>query len=348
MIPDKLLLQKRRNILSRGAWKNIFDFTERDFPSLKGQPIKLFTGSSNPGLAEEIAEYLDVPIANAVVSRFTNGEIKVKVEESVRGNHVFIIQPTCHPTNDNLMELLIMVDAMSRAAAISITTVIPYFGYAKQEKKTAGREPITAKLVANLIQVAGSCRVVTMDLHAAAIQGFFDIPVDNLYAFPIFEYYFKQHGLIGDDIVIVAPDAGGVARAQEFAERLNASMAIIFKRRPRPDVAEIVEIVGDVKGKRAIIIDDMISTGGTLVLGAKAIMDKGAQEIYACATHGVFAGNAVELLNDSPIHEIITTNTIPMSPDDNLDKFTRLSVAPMFAETIRRNYFNLSVSRLYV
>jgi ribose-phosphate pyrophosphokinase len=343
MIPDKLLLQKRRNILSRGAWKNIFDFTERDFPSLKGQPIKLFTGNSNLELATEIADYLDIPISNAVVSRFTNGEIKVKVEESVRGTHVFIIQPTCNPTNDNLMELLIMVDAMSRAAAISVTTVIPYFGYAKQEKKTAGREPITAKLVANLIQVAGSCRVVTMDLHAAAIQGFFDIPVDNLYAFPIFEYYFKQRGLTGDDVVIVAPDAGGVARAQEFAERLNASMAIIFKRRPRPDVAEIVEIVGDVKGKRAIIIDDTISTGGTL-----ALEEKGAKEVYACATHGVFAGEAVDILNESAICEIVVTNTIPIPREDNLDKFTRLSVAPMFAEAIRRNYFNLSVSRLYV
>jgi ribose-phosphate pyrophosphokinase len=246
------------------------------------------------------------------------------------------------------MELLIMIDAMSRAAATSITTVIPYFGYAKQEKKTAGREPITAKLVANLIQVAGSCRVITMDLHAAAIQGFFDIPVDNLFAFPLFEYYFKKRGLWGDNVVIVSPDAGGVARAQEFAKRLSATMAIIFKRRPKPDVAEVVEIVGDVNGKTAIMIDDMISTGGTLVLGAKTIFDRGAKEIYACATHAILAGDAVKDIHNSPISEVVQTNTIPMNQEEYLDKFIRVSVAPMFGEAIRRNFFNLSLSKLYV
>ncbi|MFP4497457.1 MAG: ribose-phosphate diphosphokinase [Vulcanimicrobiota bacterium] len=324
------------------------DLPEEEFPSLRTQNIRLFTGNANRELANEIAEYLEVPLSQAIVSRFANGEIKVKIEESVRGNDVFIIQPTCNNVNDSLMELLIMCDALIRSSVNSINTIIPYFGYAKQEKKTAGREPITAKLVANLLTVAGASRIVTMDLHAAAIQGFFDIPVDNLYAFPLFEYYYKEKGLHGDNIVIISPDAGGVARAREFAERLDASMAIIFKRRPKPDIAEIVELVGDVKGKTAIMIDDMISTGGTLVMGAKLIKELGANDIYACATHPILAKNCVQMMNDSPIKEVAVTNTIPLPKDQDLRKFTKLSVAPMFAETIRRNFFNLSVSKLFI
>lgn len=338
----------RRKSQIRGIWKNILSCGEEDFPSLTGQNIKFFTGNSNRELAQDVASYLEIPLSRAQVSRFTNGEIKVQIEESVRGYEVFLLQSTCRPVNDNLMELLILCDALTRASASSIYTIIPYFAYARQEKKMAGREPITAKLVANLISVAGASKVITMDLHSAAIQGFFDVPVDNLFAFPIFEYHYKEEGIFGEDVVIVSPDAGGVARAREFAERLSASMAIIFKRRPDADQAEIVEVVGDVRGKRAILIDDMISTGGTLVQAAKMIKDIGATEVYACATHPVLAGNAVNLINDSPIKEVAVTNTIPLPENQDLRKFVKLSVATMFGEVIRRNFFNLSISKLYV
>jgi len=315
--------------------------------SLKDEDIKIFTGNSNKELAEDIANHLEVPLSNAVVDRFKNGEIKVKIEESVRGFEVFVIQSMCCPINDNIMELLIMCDALERASATSVNVVVPYFGYAKQEKKTAGREPISAKLIANIMTVAGTSRVITMDLHAAAIQGFFDIPVDNLYALPLFVHYYKQRELQGKDIVVVSPDAGGVARARVFAEKLGSTMAIIFKRRPEPDKNEIIEMVGDVKGKKAIIIDDMISTGGTLVKGAEKLIEKGAKEIYACATHPILADDAIEKIDNSPINEIAITDTIPI-PDYALEgKFVKISVASTFGEAIRRNYFNLSVSKLF-
>ncbi len=340
--------KEKKTILSRGTWKNILALPDEEFPSLKGQNIKIFTGNSNIALAKEIAHYLDIPLSKAEVSRFANGEIKVKIEESVRGYQVFVIQSMCYPVNDNFMELLILCDALVRASATSVNLVVPYFGYAKQEKKTSGREPITAKLVANLMTIAGASRIITMDLHAAAIQGFFDIPVDNLYAYPLFEHYYKQRGLMGNDVVIISPDAGGVARAKEFANRLETSMAIIFKRRPKPDIAEIVEVVGDVKGKRAIIIDDMISTAGTLSLGANMIKEMGAKEIYACATHPILAKDAVSKINNSPIKEVVVTNTIPISENQDTHKFTQLSVAPMFGEAIRRIFFNLSISKIFV
>ncbi|MCD4786173.1 MAG: ribose-phosphate pyrophosphokinase [Candidatus Eremiobacteraeota bacterium] len=315
--------------------------------SIKDEDIKIFTGNSNMELARDIAAHLEIPLSHAIVDRFENGEIKVKIEESVRGYEVFVIQSMCCPVSDNIMELLIMCDALERASATSVNVVVPYFGYAKQEKKTAGREPISAKLIANIMTVAGASRVVTMDLHAAAIQGFFDIPVDNLYALPLFVHYYYNKGLRGKDIVVVSPDAGGVARARHFAERLGTTMAVIFKRRPEPDQNEIIEMVGDVKGKKAIIIDDMISTGGTLVKGAEKLIEKGATEIYACATHPILAADAIKIINDSPITEVAITDTIPIPEAALRGKFVKISVASTFGEAIRRNFFNLSVSTLF-
>lgn len=315
--------------------------------SLRDEDIKIFTGNSNIELAKDIAGHLKIPLSNAIVGRFKNGEIQVKIEESVRGYEVFVIQSMCCPVNEDIMELLIICDALVRASATSVNVIVPYFGYAKQEKKTAGREPISAKLIANIMTVAGASRVITMDLHAAAIQGFFDIPVDNLYALPLFVHYYKHKGLQGKDIVVVSPDAGGVARARLFAERLGTTMAVIFKRRPEPDKNEIIEMVGKVKGKKVIIIDDMISTGGTLVKGAEKLIEKGAREIYACATHPILAADAIERINNSQITEVAVTDTIPIPENAFKGKFVKISVASTFGEAIRRNYFNLSVSTLF-
>ncbi len=320
---------------------------KEEMKSLKGERVKLFTGNANPQLARDIATYLDVPLGKATVSTFTNGEIQVKIEENVRGTDVFVIQPTCNPTNDSLMELLIMIDALSRSSANTITAVVPYYGYAKQEKKTAGREPITAKLVANLLTVAKADRIITVDLHAPAIQGFFDIPVDNLYSLPVMVQYFVKSGLAGGNVVVVSPDAGGVARARAFAEKVGASLAIIFKRRPRPDISEVTEVVGDVNGKIAIMVDDMISTGGTLVNAANAILARGATKVYACATHAILAGQAVEIIQNSAIEEVVVTDTIPVPAFALANKFVVLSVASLLGEAIRRNYFHMSVSKLF-
>ena len=317
-------------------------------PSLVGENVVLFRGTSNAPLAEAVARHLQIPLGRAMVTRFSNGETRVKIEENVRGAEVFVIQPTCGNVNDSLMELLIMVDALSRASARSICAVIPYYGYAKQEKKTSGREPITAKLVANLITTAGADRVITIDLHAAAIQGFFDIPVDNLVALPILANYFESRGIVDKDLVVVSPDAGGVARARMLAERLGARLAIIFKRRPEPDQADVIEVVGDIAGRTALVVDDMISTGGTLVRGVETLIERGARRVYAAATHAVLAGKAVEIIEKSPIEELVITDTVPMPEEArNSSKFTVLSVASLLGETIRRNYFNLSVSKLF-
>lgn len=311
------------------------------------EAIKLFAGNANPKLAQEIAKYLGISLGNAVVGRFSNGEIQVKIEENVRGRNVFVIQPTCDPVNDNLMELLIMIDALRRASASTITAVIPYYGYAKQEKKTSGREPISAKLVANLITVAGANRVVTIDLHAGAIQGFFDIPLDNLIAAPLLANHFIQKGY-NTNTVVVSPDAGGVARARTFAERMGATLAIIFKRRPRPDESKVIEVVGEVEGKRALIIDDMISTGGTLTSGAELLAKRGAIEIAACATHPVFAKEAIELIEKSAIQELVVTNSIPLSVEAaKSQKIKVLSIAKLLGEAIRRIHNNQSVSELF-
>ncbi|MBN2720713.1 MAG: ribose-phosphate pyrophosphokinase [Proteobacteria bacterium] len=309
--------------------------------------IKLFTGNANPALAGKICDQLHQPLGNALVRQFSDGEIMVEISENTRGADAFVIQPTCKPGNDNLMELLILIDALKRASAWRITAVIPYFGYARQDRKVAPRAPITAKLVADLITVAGASRVLTMDLHAGQIQGFFNIPVDHLYASPVLLGYL--HGIDLGETVIVSPDAGGVERARAFAKRLGAGLAIIDKRRTGPNISQAMNIVGDVKGKAAIVIDDMIDTGGTLVEGLKALQAAGAGPLLACATHPVFSGSAVERLQDSPAEKIVVTDSIPLSEEaQKCEKIIQLSVDELLAEAIRRIHDNESVSSLFV
>jgi ribose-phosphate pyrophosphokinase len=312
-----------------------------------GTGIKIFTGNSNPELAREIARYLGVPMGNAEVGTFSDGEICVNIYETVRGADVFVIQSICHPVNDNLMELLIMIDAFKRASAGRITAVIPYYGYARQDRKAKARDPITAKLVADLITSAGANRVLTMDLHAPQIQGFFNIPLDHLLGMPILAQYFIERGLEGENVVVVSPDVGSVTRARSFANRLNSSLAIVDKRRPRANVAEVMNVIGDVKGKKAILIDDLVDTAGTLTQAALALVERGATEIYACCTHGVLSGPGVERVKNSPIRELVITNTIPLPPEKRIDKIKILSVAPLFAEAIDRIYEDISVSPLF-
>jgi ribose-phosphate pyrophosphokinase len=312
----------------------------------------LFSGNSNSDLAREIAQKMETRLGSALVDKFRNEECRIEIRENVRGAEVFLVQSLCkapngQSVNDSLMELLLMIDALNRASAGRITAVIPYFGYAKQDKKTKGREPISAKLVANMIEAAGAKRVVTLDLHAAQIQGFFDLPVDNLEAAPTLSTYLKSQGLEGDRVVIVSPDAGGVTRAEKFAKRLRSSLAIVFKRRPEPDVSEVTEIVGDVSGKIAVVVDDMISTGGTLAKAAEALIKRGATEVYTCATHGIFAGDAVRVLTESPISKVVVTNTIPFDAALLNPKFQVLSIAQILADAIKRITANRSVSELF-
>ena len=314
---------------------------EKDFE------LKIFSGNSNPALAEKICAYLKVPIGKAEVKTFSDGEVSVEIDESVRGADVFVIQSTCPPVNNNLMELLIMIDALRRASAERISAVIPYYGYARQDRKVAPRHPISAKLVANLITVAGTDRVLTMDLHAGQIQGFFDIPVDNLFATPVLLDYLRSRYM--DDLVIVSPDAGGVERARAFAKRLDASLAIIDKRRERANVSQVMNIVGEVRGKVTVILDDMVDTAGTLTQAAFALKEHGAKAIYACCTHPVLSGKAVERIKESPIEELIVTDTIPLSQQaQECQKIKVLSVAELFAEAIKRIHLNQSVSSLFV
>ncbi|MGB9660441.1 MAG: ribose-phosphate diphosphokinase [Moorellaceae bacterium] len=307
--------------------------------------LKIFTGNANPKLAEEISTYLGVPLGAAKVGRFSDGEISIAIDESVRGADVFVIQPTCNPVNENLMELLILIDALRRASAWRITAVVPYYGYARQERKTRARDPISAKLVANLITAAGADRVLTMDLHAGAIQGFFDIPVDHLTAVPILADYFNAKKL--SELVVVSPDVGGVARARNFAERLGAEIAIIDKRRPAPNVAEIMDIIGHVEGKTVIMIDDLIDTAGTICLGAEALREHGARNVYACCTHPVLSGPAVERLKTASLEEIVVCNTIPVPPEKDMPHMRHLSVAPLLGEAIIRIHQDASVSTLF-
>lgn len=313
---------------------------------MNGRRLKIFTGNSNPGLAREIAEYLGVELGAAKVKRFSDGEIAIAIDESVRGSDAFVIQPTSSPVNDNIMELLIMIDALRRASARRITAVIPYYGYARQERKTRARDPITAKLLANVIATAGARRVVTMDLHAPAIQGFFDIPVDHLPGVPILAEYFLNKQL--EDVVVVSPDLGGVTRAREMAERIGASIAIIDKRRPEPNVAEIMHIIGDLEGKTVIMVDDIIDTAGTITQGAAALMERGAKEVYACCTHPVLSGPAIDRLEKSVIKEVLITNTICLPEDKKISKIKTLSVAPLLGEAIIRIHEDLSVSKLFL
>ena len=310
--------------------------------------IRVFTGNSNPALAQKICDCLHVPLGAARVRTFSDGEIMIEITENVRGRDVYVIQSTCAPTNNNLMELLIMTDALKRASAATITAVIPYYGYARQDRKAAPRTPITAKLVADLITTAGVDRVVTIDLHAGQIQGFFNIPVDNLYAAPVILEYLKTR-FKGEDVVMVSPDAGGTERARAFAKRLECTLAVIDKRRTGPNVAEVMHLIGDVRGKIAIILDDMIDTAGTLTQAARALKENGASAIYACATHGVLSGPAIERINNSDIEEIVLTDTIPLGDKgQQTSKVRMLSVADLLAEAIRRIHEDESVSSLFV
>jgi len=310
--------------------------------------IRVFTGNSNPALAQKICDFLHVPLGAARVRTFSDGEIMIEITENVRGRDVYVIQSTCAPTNNNLMELLIMTDALKRASAATITAVIPYYGYARQDRKAAPRTPITAKLVADLITTAGVDRVVTIDLHAGQIQGFFNIPVDNLYAAPVILDYLKNR-FKGENVVMVSPDAGGTERARAFAKRLECTLAVIDKRRTGPNVAEVMHLIGDVRGKIAIILDDMIDTAGTLTQAARALKENGASAIYACATHGVLSGPAIERINNSDIEEIVLTDTIPLGDkEQQSSKVRMLSVADLLAEAIRRIHEDESVSSLFV
>ena len=313
--------------------------------SYRDPKLKVFTCNSNPRLAEEIAEYIGIPLGASQTVRFSDGEIQIRIDESVRGSDVYVIQSTCAPVNEHLMELLVMVDALKRASAKSINVVIPYYGYARQDRKARSRDPITAKLVANLIETAGAQRVIAMDLHAMQIQGFFDIPVDHLLGVPILGAYFKEKRL--SDVVVVSPDHGGVVRARRLADYLNVPLAIIDKRRPEPNVAEVMNIIGEVRGKTAIVIDDIIDTAGTITLGADALMKEGAKEVYACCTHAVLSGPAMERLERSPIREVVITNTIPVTHPKPCSKLKTLSVAPLMGEAIIRVHEELSISKLF-
>ncbi len=309
--------------------------------------FKIFSGTSNIALAREICGHLAVPLGSAKVKTFSDGEIMVEIGENVRGRDVYVIQSTCAPSNNNLMELLVMTDALKRASAASVTAVIPYFGYARQDRKVAPRTPITSKLVADLISVAGMSRVVTMDLHAGQIQGFFDIPVDHLYAAPVMLSHIKDR--FSGRLVVVSPDAGGTERARAFAKRLDAGLAIIDKRRSGPNVSEVMNIIGDVSGETCVIIDDMIDTAGTLCQAAGALKEKGAREVYACATHAVLSGPALERISGSCLEEVVVTNTIPLGEKVKAcSKLRVLSVAEVLAEAIRRIHGDESVSSLFV
>ncbi|MCL6517699.1 ribose-phosphate diphosphokinase [Alicyclobacillus sp.] len=311
----------------------------------KDGDLKIFTGNANPALAQEIADYVGVALGDCMVGRFSDGEIRIKLGESVRGCNVFVIQPTSAPVNEHLMELLIMVDALKRASARAVNVVIPYYGYARQDRKARARDPITAKLVANLLEKAGANRVICMDLHAGQIQGFFDIPLDHLVGLPILANYFLEKDIRNP--VVVSPDMGGVTRARQLAERLGAPLAIIDKRRPDANVAEVMNIIGEIDGKTAILVDDMIDTAGTITLGAKALLERGAREVYACCIHPVLSGDGVDKLRRSEIREIVVTNTINLPPEKRLDKITVLSVAELIAEAIIRVHTQRSISQLF-
>jgi len=306
----------------------------------------LFSGNANRALSQEIADHLGVPLGEADVSRFADGEILVQIFENVRGADVFVIQPTCRPVNENLMELLVIIDALKRASAWRITAVMPYYGYGRQDRKVQPRVPITAKLVADLLTAAGVHRVVTMDLHAGQIQGFFTTPVDHLYAAPVLLQYFQERML--GDAVVVSPDAGGVERARAFAKRLDTSLAFIDKRRTGPNEARVMHIVGEVEGRDVIIVDDMIDTGGTLTQAVPALLEKGAKRIFASCTHPVLSGAAVERIEGSALEEVVVTNTIPLSEGRHSKKLSVLSVAPLLGEAISRIHKDESVSRLFV
>ncbi|SEJ56620.1 ribose-phosphate pyrophosphokinase [Propionispira arboris] len=313
--------------------------------TLDTENLCILTGNANPKLARDVAAHIGVELCNAYVGHFNNGETQVMIDESVRGKDVFIIQPTCQPVNDSLMELLIMVDACKRASANNITAVVPYYAYARQDRKTRGREPISAKLVANLMATAGVNRVITVDLHAGQIQGFFDIPVDHLAAVPVLADYLSKKEL--QDVVVVSPDLGGVTRARKLADRLQAPIAIIEKRRPKPGCAEVMNLIGDVKGKTAVMIDDIVDTAGSLCEAAKALSNMGVKSVYACCTHAILSDPAVQRIEDSTIEQLIITNSIPLPKDKESKKIVTLSIADALGDAIVRIFTRQSVSQLF-
>mgnify|MGYP001614307836 FL=1 len=309
--------------------------------------IKLLTGNASKGLAKEVAEYLGIPVCETTITSFSDGEIMVQIDENVRGSDIFVLQSTSTPVNDNIMELLLLIDALKRASAGRITAVIPYYGYARQDRKVQPRVPISSKLVADLITVAGTNRVLTVDLHAGQIQGFFNIPVDHLYASPVLLEYIRKCDF--KDLVIVSPDAGGVERARAFAKRLNASLAIIDKRREKANVSEVMNVIGDVKGRETIILDDLIDTAGTTTQAASALKEEGAKKVLAACTHAVLSGPAIDRINNSVIEELIVTNTIPLdSKKEKCKKLKVLSIAPLLGEAIKRIHEESSISSLFV
>lgn len=308
--------------------------------------IKIFAGNASKKLAEAICNQLDLPLGQMEVSRFSDGETSVSIKETVRGCDVFIIQSTCSPTNENLMDLLIIIDAMKRASAGRITAVIPYFGYARQDRKARARDPISAKLVADLLQTAGVNRVLTMDLHSTQLQGFFNIPVDNLMGMPVLARHFSKGG-IPQDMIIVSHDMGSVTRARALATKFNLPLAIIDKRRPKPNVMEVMNIIGDVKGKVCLMIDDMIDTAGTICQGAQAVVDNGAKEVIACCTHAVLSGPAIERLQNSVLSKVVVLDTIELPESKKIDKIEVVTISHLFAEAIERVYTDLPVSKLY-
>jgi len=311
--------------------------------------LSIFSGNANKDLANAICSAIEMTPGAAVVSTFSDGEIFVEIRENVRGVNCFVVQPTCSPVNDNLMELLVMVDALKRASAGSIVAIIPYFGYGRQDRKVKPRTPISAKLVADLITAAGADRVVAVDLHAGQIQGFFNIPVDHLYAMPVFIDYLRIQGLVGDKAVVISPDAGGVERARAYAKRMESTMAIIDKRRPAPNISEVMNIIGDVRGKHAVIIDDMIDTAGTVTAAAKVVLDQGAKSVVACATHGVLSGPAIERVSGSALTEVIISDTIPLTATARSSgKIKVLSVARLLGEAIKRIHHGDSISNLFI
>lgn len=307
-------------------------------------PLRLFSGNAHPALAQSIARILGVPLGDMVVDRFSDGEVQVSINDSVRGTDAFLVQPTCRPVNEHLVELLVMLDAFKRGSAGRVVAVLPYYGYSRQDRKARGREPISAKLVANLITVAGADRILAVDLHTQQLQGFFDIPVDHLPARRIMADYFRQLGLGGEGTVVVSPDVGGVKEVERMADELGSPMAIIAKRRPRPNTSEVLEIIGDLEGKRAIMLDDMIDTGGSMVVGAEKLRERGVVEVHAAATHAILSGPALERLSTPSIDSLIVTDTIPVPPERRLDKMSVLSVAPLLADAIHRIHRSESVS----
>ncbi len=311
----------------------------------KDKSFKIFSLNSNRKLAEDIAHHIGTTLGKCTVSAFSDGEIQINIEESIRGCDVYVVQSTCAPVNQHIMELLIMIDALKRASAKSINIVMPYYGYARQDRKARSREPITAKLMADLLETAGADRVITLDLHAPQIQAFFDIPIDHLQGVAILSDFFAAKQL--EDIIIVSPDHGGVTRARKMADRLKAPIGIIDKRRPRPNVAEVMNIIGNIEGKTAILIDDIIDTAGTITLAANALIESGAKAVYACCTHPVLSGPAIERINNSHIKELVVTDTIPLPEEKHIDKITQLSVAPLIGEALIRVHELQSVSILF-